>query len=107
MIGCFGFMALLYSILFYIGSSTRKMEKEKRNDRREKKYLKRKKQASSASTDDSCPTIIQTSCFPFLILVLYAFDPLNGRIQYFIKAGHFCCITSGKGSFLYGSPQNN
>ena len=66
LIGCFGFMALLDSILFYIGSSTRKMEKEKRNDRREKKYLKRKKQASSASTDDSCPTIIQTSCFPFL-----------------------------------------
>ena len=53
MIGCFGFMALLDSIVFYIGSTTRKMEKEKRNDRREKKYLKRKKQASSASTDDS------------------------------------------------------
>ena len=66
LIGCFGFMALLDSILFYIRSSTRKMEKEKRNDRQEEKYLKRKKQASAASTDDSSPTIIQTNCFPFL-----------------------------------------
>ena len=36
LIGCFGFMALLDGILFYIGSSTRKMEKEMRNDRRDK-----------------------------------------------------------------------
>ena len=103
MIGCFGFMALLDSILFYIGLSTRKMEKEKRNDRREKKYLKRNKQVLQAQM-----TLVLLSsklvASPFLILVLYAFDPLNGRIQYFIKAGHFCCITSGKGSFLYGVP---
>ena len=95
-------MALLDSILFYIGSSTRKMEKEKRNDRREKKYLKRKKQASSASTDDSCPTIIQTSCFPFLNFSIIALSRIletvvtfhfsGGKVYSMNKGCHTCMI---------------